>query len=85
MYHDHYYYFMTDPFMNVLFDFSKEALDNKHHGTRFALYMMQFFGDDDKYQKTYGTEMIDNLNASHTKAKACPLRGKYKGKQFTTN
>ena len=40
MYEDFYGYFMTDPFMNTLFDMQANEIDNKEHGRRLGLFML---------------------------------------------
>ena len=85
MYEDFYYYFMTDPFMNTLFDLTKEEADHKMHGRRLGTFFLSFFGDDDEYQKLRGGHPVSNLNKAHNRSKNCPLRGHYKGAAFTLN
>ena len=80
-YQDFYFLFLTDPFMNVLFDFSKaEPADHMTHGKRLGSFFLQFFGGDDGYSEFRPGHPVGNLTASHNRAKSCPLRGKYKGK-----
>ena len=79
MYEDFYFNFMTDPFMNTLFDMTKEETDHKTNGKRLGLFMLAFFGDDDEYYKLRGGHPVANLTKSHNRAKNCPLRGNYKG------
>ena len=46
-----YYMFMTDPFMNTLFDMTNKDtnLDHSSHGKRLGLFFLTWFGDDDEY------------------------------------
>ena len=49
MYEDFYFLFMTDPFMNTLFDMKKNEIDHKSHAKRLGGFFLQWFGDDDEY------------------------------------
>ena len=87
MFQDFYFMFMTDPFMNTLFDMThKESnVDYKVHGRRLGLFFLAFFGPDEEYYEIRPGHPIRNLNTSHVRAKNCPMRNKYKGKGFTYN
>ena len=84
-YQDFYFLFMTDPFMNTLFDFSRQPVDHMTHGKRLGSFFLQFFGGDDGYSEIRSGHPLSNLTTSHNRAKSCPLRGKYQGRQFTLN
>ena len=63
---DFYVLFMTDPFMNVLFDM-KEPHDNTEHGRHLALFLLNFFGDDPEYKtlKDRSGSLTSSLNRAH--------------------
>ena len=84
---DFYFNFMTDPFLNTLFDFThKDTVeDHKTHGKRLGLFFLAFFGDDDEYYELRTGHPVGNLNKAHNRAKGCPMRGKYAGYGFTEN
>ena len=85
MYEDFYSFFMTDPFMNTLFDMQANEIDNKEHGRRLGLFMLQWFGNDDEYSTHRPGDPMTNVANAHVRSKNCPLRGKYVGKSFTIN
>ena len=85
MYEDFYAFFMTDPFMNTLFDMQKNELDNKGHARRLGLFMVSWYGNDDEYATIRPGKPMDNVAEAHVRSKSCPLRGKYQGKSFTIN
>ena len=76
MWQEFYFNFMTDPFMNELFDMTVKdvAHDHKAHGERLALFFLQFKGDSLEYSKKRGEDIHGNINRSHQRAKACPMR-----------
>ena len=82
-----YFMFMTDPFMNTLFDLTNKDTNHDHmaHGKRLGLFFLTWFGDDDEYYTHRGGHPVQNLNRAHTRAKGCPMRGNYKGQGFTYN
>ena len=73
-----YFYsmFMTDPFMNTLFNMTEKDTNHDYnaHGRRLGLFFLSFFGDDDEYNNVRGNP-FRNLNNSHNRAKGCPMRG----------
>ena len=77
---DFYYFFMTDPFMNELFDARHKdvMVSNKEHAKRIGLFFLSFMGDDNEYPQQRGG--VGGLNSSHKRAKGCPMRGKRQGK-----
>ena len=85
MYQDFYALFMTDPFMNTLFDMKENELNHKGNGRRLGLFMLQQFGDDDEYSTFRPSDPMKNVGDAHVRSKNCPLRGKYQGKSFTIN
>ena len=61
MYEDFYIIFMTDPFMNILFDMEKNEINYKEHAHRFGAWMLQWFGDDDEYSTFRPGHPLSNL------------------------
>ena len=84
---DFYFNFMTDPFMNTLFDFTDKdtCVDHKEHGKRLGLFLLAFWGDDNEYYKLRNGHPLGILHKAHDRSKACPMRGKYAGYGFTEN
>ena len=86
MFVEFYSMFMTDPFMNTLFDMS--SIDTNHdqrtHGKRLGLYFLNFFGNDKEYNDVRPGHPVP-VETSHIRAKGCPTRGKYSGQGFTYN
>ena len=82
---DFYFNFMTDPFMNTLFDFTDKdsCVDHVTHGKRLGLFLLAFWGDDTEYFKLRPGPPVGILHKSHGRAKFCPMRGKNAGKGFT--
>ena len=51
IFEDFYFNFMTDPFMNELFDTRSAdvAVSHKEHAKRLGLFFLGFMGDDSEY------------------------------------
>ena len=80
MYAEFYRLFMTDPFMNVLFDMRDPdtAVGYATHGERLAGWLLARNGNDNSVYKLPGRlgSIGANSNRAHTRAKKCPMRGK---------
>ena len=85
LWQDFYYLFMTDPFMNTLFDMSEKDTEHSNlvHGERLGEFWLAFMGDGTKYQKMRGGHPLGNIEVTHIRAKGCPMRGALTHKQFT--
>ena len=74
MYQDFYAFFMTDPFMNVLFDMVENEIDHMEHGKRLGLFVLHWWGDDDEYSEVRPGDPMKILGESHIRSKECPMR-----------